>query len=79
MQIIHAVIKANSRKGPLVEVHDNSVTLYVPQPAIDGKANSAAIALLAKHLQVPRSAVVLKKGQKSVHKTFIINLDKDKK
>ncbi|WP_018177496.1 DUF167 domain-containing protein [Jongsikchunia kroppenstedtii] len=71
--IVHAVIKPNSRKGPLVEVADDgSLTLFVREPAIDGKANKGAIALLAKHFGVPRSSVHLTGGATSRHKRFEI-------
>ena len=44
MQQIHAVIKPNSTKGPLVLPGKTSnYIIYVKEPAIDGKANDAAV------------------------------------
>ena len=43
-------IKPGSRKGPLVEVGDDGeLTIYVREPAVEGKANDAVIKLLAAH------------------------------
>lgn len=70
---IHARIKPNSRKGPLVEkADDGTLTLYVRAPAVEGKANRAAIELLAAHFGVPKSAVRMTAGETSRHKRFEI-------
>lgn len=48
--VVRAVIKPNSRKGPLVEpLGDGTLQLYVRAPAVEGRANKAAIELLAQH------------------------------
>jgi len=50
------VIKPGSRKGPAVEVADDgALTLFVREPAIDSKANKAAVALLAEYTSTSRS------------------------
>lgn len=56
-------VKPGSRKGPLVEVGDDGeLTVYVPERAVDGKANEAVTKLLAAHLGVPRSRLELVSG-----------------
>ncbi|BAD55763.1 hypothetical protein NFA_9180 [Nocardia farcinica IFM 10152] len=71
---MRATIKPNSRKGPLVETAaDGTLTLYVRAPAVEGKANKAAIDLLAAHYGVPTSAVRLTAGATSRHKRFDID------
>jgi uncharacterized protein len=67
-------VKPGSRKGPLVEVGDDGeLTLYVREPAVEGKANDAVIKLLAKHLGVPRSRVELISGATSRVKRFRVS------
>lgn len=67
----YITIKPNSKKGPLVEVaQDGTLTLFVREPAIDGKANKAATQLLAQYLGVAKSRVTLAKGQTSRYKVF---------
>lgn len=67
-------VKPGSRKGPLVEVgEDGTLTVYVPERAVDGKANAAVIALLATHLGVPRSRLELVAGATARVKRFRIS------
>ena len=56
-------VKPGSRKGPLVEVDtDGALTVYVREPAVDGKANKAALRLVAEHFGVRRGDVELVSG-----------------
>ena len=66
-------VKPGSKKGPLVEVGDDSaLTIYVQERAVDGKANEAVTKLLAEHLGVPRSRVELISGATARLKRFRI-------
>ncbi|WP_280363455.1 DUF167 domain-containing protein [Nocardia wallacei] len=72
--VVRAVIKPNSRKGPLVEsLDDGTLQLYVRAPAVEGKANKAAVELLAAHYGVPKSSVRLTAGATSRFKRFEID------
>lgn len=67
-------VKPGSRKGPLVEVGpDGELTVYVREPAVNGKANDAVIRLLAAHLQLPRSRVQLVSRATSRLKRFRVS------
>ncbi|GAA2552005.1 DUF167 domain-containing protein [Mycolicibacterium diernhoferi] len=67
-------VKPGSRKGPLVEVgEDGELTVYVPERAVDGKANEAVTKLLAAHLGVPRSRLELVSGATARVKRFRIS------
>ena len=67
-------VKPGSRKGPLVETGPNGeLTIYVREPAVDGKANDAVARLLAAHLQLPRSRVELVSGTTSRTKRFRVS------
>ena len=62
-------VKPGSKKGPLVETDDvGNLTVYVRERAIDGAANDAVVALLAKHFGVRRSQVTLESGFTGRHK-----------
>lgn len=64
-------VKPGSRKGPIVETGpDGELTIYVREPAVDGKANAAVTRLLADHLGLPKSRVELVSGATSRHKRF---------
>jgi uncharacterized protein len=71
--IVSVRVKPGSRKGPLVEAGaDGALTIYVREPAVDGKANAAVLRLLAEHLGVPRSRIELVSGATSRLKRFRI-------
>lgn len=67
-------VKPGSRRGPLVETGaDGTLTVYVRERAVDGKANEAVVRVLAEHLGVPRSRVTLAAGATSRLKRFRID------
>ncbi|MFC9998557.1 DUF167 domain-containing protein [Nocardia sp. NPDC127526] len=72
--VVRATIKPNSKKGPLVEtLDDGTLQLYVRAPAVEGKANKAAIELLAAHYGVAKTSVRLTAGATSRFKRFEID------
>lgn len=71
---VSVTIKPNSRKGPLVEAGlDGTLTVYVREPATDGKANTALIKLLAGHFDVPKTRIDIIHGVTSRTKTVVIS------
>ena len=67
-------IKSNSRhREEVVKNDDDTLTVYVKAPAIEGRANAAAIKLLAKHFKVASSKVKLVRGAISKYKIFEID------
>jgi hypothetical protein len=70
---INVTIKPHSKKGPLVlEEKNGNLTVFVRQPATEGKANTALIKLLAGHYQVAKSQVKIIHGVTSKHKVIEI-------
>ncbi|QIV84175.1 DUF167 domain-containing protein [Mycolicibacterium frederiksbergense] len=73
-EVVSVRVKPGSKKGPLVEAGpDGALTIYVRERAVEGKANDAVVALLAKHLGVPRSRVEFASGATSRMKRFRIS------
>lgn len=71
---IVVTVKPSSRKGPLVETNPaGSMTIYVREPATEGRANKAVAEILADHLGVPKSRVALVGGATSRTKRFRID------
>ncbi|UOG66522.1 DUF167 domain-containing protein [Candidatus Nanosynbacter sp. HMT-352] len=67
-------IKLNSRhREEVVKNDDDTLTVYIKAPAIEGRANAAAIKLLAKHFKVASSKVKLVRGATSKYKIFEID------
>ncbi|OBH20939.1 DUF167 domain-containing protein [Mycolicibacter terrae] len=66
-------VKPGSSKGPLVQTDaDGQLTVYVREPAVDGRANAAVIRVLAEHFGVPRRSVELASGAGARVKRFKI-------
>ncbi|MBB1558243.1 DUF167 domain-containing protein [Candidatus Saccharibacteria bacterium] len=71
---ISACLKPNSRHREEVVVgSDGTYIIYTKAPAIEGRANVAAIKLLAKYFGVPQSRVKLVRGATSKYKVFDID------
>lgn len=67
-------LKPNSRHREEVVVGDEGMlTVYTKAPAIEGRANAAAVKLLAEHFGVTPSKVKLVRGAASKYKLFDID------
>lgn len=67
-------LKPNSRHREEVVMNDDgSLTIYTKAPAIEGRANLAAVKLLAKHFDVSSSKVKLVRGTASKYKMFEVD------
>ena len=67
-------LKPNSRhREEVVENDDGSLTIYAKAPAIEGRANLAAVKLLAKHFGMAPSKVKLVCGAASKYKVFEVD------
>lgn len=70
---VFVFLKPNSRhREEVVANSDGSLTVYTKAPAIEGRANLAAIKLVAKHYGVAPSQVKLVRGATSRNKVFEI-------
>lgn len=68
-------LKPNSRHREEVVVNDDgSLTIYTKAPAIEGRANLAAVKLLAKYFSVAPSKVKLVRGAASKYKVFEVDV-----
>jgi len=66
-------MKPGSSKGNLVLETEDGLIVHVKERAVDGAANEALIALLAKHFGVRKMDVSIKSGHTSKRK--IVNID----
>ena len=65
MKVIQVKVKPNARSALFVVQDDGSWLAQVAAPAVDGQANDALIALVAKHFGVRRTQVRIKSGSSS--------------
>ena len=67
-------LKPSSRhREEVVPNDDGSLTIYTKAPAIEGRANAAAVKLLAKYFGVAPSKVKLLRGVASRYKVFEVD------
>ncbi len=73
---IRVKVKPSSKKGPLIiEKTDETgefLEIFVREPAVDNKANSAVVKLLSDKFNTNKTSVKLLKGSSSKFKTFKI-------
>ena len=65
-------VQPGARAEHLDGVHDNQLRLRLTAPPVDGAANTACLAFLARILGVRRSQITLQSGRKSRHKVLLI-------
>ena len=67
-------IQPGAKKTEICGEHGDALKIRLAAPPVDGKANTALLAFLAKHLGLPKSAVTLKSGDTNRHKRVEICL-----
>jgi hypothetical protein len=60
--MLRVKVKPNSRVEELAVLEDGSWEARVKAPPVDGKANAALIALVARHFNVRKAQVRIKSG-----------------
>ena len=71
-QLLRVKVKIQSKKK-YVDFRDDIYYVYTNSPARDNLANISVIELLSKYLDIPKSYISIKKGQKNKNKIVEIN------
>jgi uncharacterized protein len=75
MKIIQVKVKSNARVSALEEVKGGPWLAQLKSPPVDGKANRELVALIARHLACPKSAVSIKSG--AAGRIKLVRIDSD--
>ena len=68
----------NAKKTEFAGYRENELVLRLNAPAVEGKANKAAVEFVSRYLGIARSAVLLVGGERSRHKIFqIVGLESE--
>jgi uncharacterized protein (TIGR00251 family) len=70
---VDVIIQPRSSRDEIVGMHGNALKIKLTAPPVDGKANAALIAFLAKKLGVSKSSVEIVRGHTSRIKTIRIS------
>ena len=71
--LISLYVQPKSSQNRFLSIHGNALKLAITAPPVDGKANNAVIAFLAKFFGLAKSRVSLKSGRQSRHKQFLLD------
>ena len=66
-------VQASARHDEVVAIRDGVVVIRVSAPAVEGRANESLRRLLAKRLDVPKSAITIVRGHHSRDKVIEID------
>ena len=67
--LLQCRIQPSASKTAFAGIYDGALKFSLAAPPVDGKANKALCAFIAKQLKIPKNAVTIKSGEKSRHKT----------
>ncbi len=70
--LIALYVQPKSSKNSFRGLHGDAMKVAITAPPVDGKANKAVIAFLAKFLGVAKSAVSIQRGLQSRHKQLLV-------
>jgi uncharacterized protein len=73
MRTLRLKVKPGSREDELSLLDDGSWLARVKAPPVDGKANAAVIALIARHFGVRKAQVRIKSGASGRQKLVLLD------
>lgn len=62
MTILQIKVKPNARESVLAQNSDGTWQAGIKSPPIEGRANQELVALVARHLKLPKARVTIKSG-----------------
>lgn len=70
--LLRLLVQPRASNNALAGLQGDQLKLRLTTPPVDGKANKAVIAFLAKICHLPKSAFTLKSGHQSRNKTLLV-------
>ena len=70
---ISVKVKANAKEDRIEKITDSSFSVWVKEKPQDGKANYAVREALASYFNIPKSRIILIRGETSKDKTFEVS------
>lgn len=65
-------LQPKASRDQIVGIHDNELKIAITAPPVDGQANAHLLKYLSKLFKVPKSSIVLEKGELQRHKQIFI-------
>lgn len=67
-------VKPNARESAIIEIKQQAIHIALRAKPHKGEANKALIEFLAKLLKLPKTQIILKRGENSSYKQIILPL-----
>ncbi|VGM96101.1 Uncharacterised ACR, YggU family COG1872 [uncultured Avibacterium sp.] len=64
-------LQPKASKDQIVGLHDNELKITITAPPIDGQANAHLLKFLSKTFKVPKSSILIEKGELNRHKQIL--------
>ena len=61
-------LQPKASKDYIAGIHDDELKITITAPPVDGQANAHLLKFLSKSFKVPKSSIILEKGEFSRHK-----------
>ncbi|WGE89362.1 DUF167 family protein YggU [Actinobacillus arthritidis] len=65
-------LQPKASRDQIVGLHDNELKIAITAPPVDGAANAYLLKYLSKLFKVPKSSIVLEKGELQRHKQLFV-------
>ena len=69
---VRILLQPKASKDAIVGLHDDELKISITAPPIDGAANVYLLKYLSKLFKVPKSSILLEKGELNRHKQIFI-------
>ncbi|EGV06557.1 TIGR00251 family protein [Haemophilus pittmaniae HK 85] len=65
---LHILLQPKASKDQILGLHGDELKISITAPPIDGQANAYLVKFLSKLFKVPKSTIILEKGELNRHK-----------
>lgn len=65
---LHILLQPKASKDQILGLHGDELKITITAPPIDGQANAYLVKFLSKLFKVPKSSIILEKGELNRHK-----------
>lgn len=65
---LHILLQPKASKDQILGLHGDELKISITAPPIDGQANAHLLKFLSKLFKVPKSTIILEKGELNRHK-----------
>lgn len=69
---LRILLQPKASKDAFVGLHDDELKVAITAPPVDGAANAHLLKYLSKAFKVPKSSIILEKGELNRHKQIFV-------